>query len=226
MFLDGECVGKDLSWNMTETLVRTGIGPDGVIGTQEEFNKRLADLRLYVFDCVVDGKFDMPLKTRSAKIKSIIGDDDFREMSRIVLRKCPQIIGNITKARGARDICVKHGFEGVIIKDPNSAYMQGIGDKRSGTWVKLKMKPETNDAKIIGYQEGKGRHKGRLGALICQDPKTDVKFKIGTGLSDAQRKKIWRTRKNLLGTLVEYKFQKDDVSKSARFPVFVRLRLD
>ena len=40
------------------------------------------------------------------------------------------------------------------------------------------------EARVIGYQDGKGKHSGRMGALICEMlDSTGAEFKVGTGFS-------------------------------------------
>ena len=43
-----------------------------------------------------------------------------------------------------------------------------------------------DEALVTGYEPGKGKHVGRTGSLVCRS-RTGRIFKIGTGLSDAER---------------------------------------
>ena len=58
---------------------------------------------------------------------------------------------------------ISNGGEGIMIKRPDSLYKNG----RSSDM--LKYKPAFDrEAEIIGYKKGKGKYKGKLGALICR----------------------------------------------------------
>lgn len=82
----------------------------------------------------------------------------------------------------------------------------------------LKVKTFTDaEATVIGYEEGKGRNAGLMGALVVRRDDGMV-FKIGTGFNDEQRQ-----RPPKKGTRVTYKFQELTNSGKPRFPVFLRI---
>jgi DNA ligase-1 len=121
----------------------------------------------------------------------------------------------------------KFGFypEGIMLKDINSLYEK----KRTNTWLKMK-KMKTIDLKIIDFEEGTGKLKNSLGAMICED-KDGNKVRVGSGFTEDKRKLYWEQRNNIKGCIVEVKFQevttnKNDNSLSVRFPVFNRIRDD
>lgn len=74
-----------------------------------------------------------------------------------------------------------NGGEGVMIREPGSKYEAG----RSHTLLKVKSFFDA-EAEVIGYTAGKGRHKGRTGALQVR-MENGKEFLLGTGLSDAER---------------------------------------
>jgi len=120
---------------------------------------------------------------------------------------------------------VKQGYEGIMIKDLDAPYEC----RRSSFW--MKWKPTiTVDLNITGVEEGTGRNKGRLGALICEgvDNGRDIRVNVGSGLSDSDRDEFWRSRDHLFGRVVEVQAdavtQNQDGSYSLRFPRFVRFR--
>jgi DNA ligase-1 len=51
------------------------------------------------------------------------------------------------------------GFEGLVLKDPDSPYTPG---KRGSYWVKLKEELDTLDVVIVGAELGQGKRAGRL----------------------------------------------------------------
>ena len=126
--------------------------------------------------------------------------------------------------RFAEDAVVE-GYEGIMIKDVDAPYEC----KRSSFW--MKWKPTiTVDLNIVGFEEGTGRNKHRLGAIICEgdDNGRHIRVNVGSGLSDDNRMEYWSVRDDLLGRVVEVEAdavtQNQDGSYSLRFPRFVRFR--
>lgn len=99
-----------------------------------------------------------------------------------------------------------HGHEGLILRQGN-------------VWLKVKPE-ETHDVKIIGFVEGTGRNKGRLGALITE------RGKVGVGFSDEDRKYIWENQKDLQDTTVEVSCMQLTEAGKFRHARFIRLRPD
>ena len=67
---------------------------------------------------------------------------------------------------------------------------------------------------------GKGRHSGRLGALLVETPE-GKRFKLGTGLTDAER-----DNPPAVGSWVTYRFNGMNASGLPRFARFMRVRID
>lgn len=112
------------------------------------------------------------------------------------------------------------GEEGAMIKTLDGLYEY----KRTYAWQK--MKPEhTEDLEIVGIDEGKGKYVGQLGAFICQLDNGDT-VNVGSGLKDEERIDLWPRREELIGKLIEVKFQEKTKDGSMRFPIFMRFRED
>jgi DNA ligase-1 len=132
--------------------------------------------------------------------------------------------GHDVMRRFAKD-AVEAGYEGIMIKDIDAPYEC----KRSSFW--MKWKPViTVDLNIVGFEEGTGRNKARLGAIICEgvDNERTVRVNVGSGFSDLDRDRYWSERNQLLGHVVEVAAdavtQNQDGTYSLRFPRFVRFR--
>ena len=122
---------------------------------------------------------------------------------------------------------VQGGYEGIMIKDINAPYEC----KRSHAWLKLKPFIEVS-LEVKDVEEGTGRNKGKLGALVCEgiDDGRNIKVNVGSGLSDGDRDTFWLHRSRLPGNIVEVradaitKNQDSDETYSLRFPRFMRFR--
>lgn len=107
------------------------------------------------------------------------------------------------------------GGEGLMLREPGSLYEVG----RSMTLLKVKSFSD-DEATVIGYQKGKGRHKGRTGALMVRLD-NGKEFEIGGGLSDAEREDP-----PALNSTVTFRYQGLTDGGIPRFPVYVGVRED
>ncbi len=113
---------------------------------------------------------------------------------------------------------VQGGGEGLMLHRGSSLYA-GV---RSDDLLKLKTHEDT-EARVVGYLPGKGRHLGVLGALLVEMPALDgqatQRFKLGAGLSDAER-----ASPPPIGSTVTYRYRGFNESGLPRFATFVRVR--
>ena len=83
--------------------------------------------------------------------------------------------------RALMDKTVKMGGEGLMLHRGASLYR---GERNADL---LKVKPyDDAEARVVAHLEGKGRHAGRLGALLVEMP-DGQRFRLGGGFTDAQR---------------------------------------
>ena len=73
------------------------------------------------------------------------------------------------------------GGEGLMLHRADALWSAGPSD----TLRKLKPMPD-DEARVVGYEPGKGRLAGRVGALLVEMD-SGRRFSLGTGLSDADR---------------------------------------
>ena len=110
---------------------------------------------------------------------------------------------------------VRAGGEGLMLHKGSSLYRSG----RSDDLIKLKTHDDA-EALVVGHLPGKGKHAGRLGALLVEMP-TGQRFKLGDGLTDADR-----DQPPPLGSWVTYRYRGTHDGGLPRFASFVRVRLD
>lgn len=107
------------------------------------------------------------------------------------------------------------GGEGLMLRQPGSQYEAG----RSPTLLKVKTFHDA-EGRVVEHLPGKGRHEGRLGAVVVQLPDGQT-FSVGTGFSDAQRQ-----TPPAIGSLITYRYQELTDRGVPRFPSFIRVRTD
>jgi DNA ligase-1 len=105
------------------------------------------------------------------------------------------------------------GGEGVMLRAALSPYQAG----RSQYLRKYKRFDDT-EARVIGYNPGKGKYTGKVGSLQVELP-DGRRFAVGSGLSDAQR-----SEPPPLGSIITFKHHGWTRHRKPRFPVFWRVR--
>lgn len=108
---------------------------------------------------------------------------------------------------------VKEGGEGLVLHRANALWSPG----RSDALLKLKPKPD-DDARVVAHLPGKGRHAGRMGALLLEMP-DGRQFALGSGFTDAQR-----VSPPALGSVVTYRYSGRTQKGVPRFASFWRSR--
>ena len=127
---------------------------------------------------------------------------------------------NIVQQELNKQIALEH--EGVMVNIANAPYEA----KRTKNILKVKAMQDC-DLKIIGFEEGTGKNKGTLGAIIVDYKGFEVR--VGSGFTDQDREYFWANQKELLGRIITVQYfeettNKKDNSLSLRFPVYLELR--
>jgi DNA ligase-1 len=108
---------------------------------------------------------------------------------------------------------VRDGGEGLMLHRGTSAYRS----ERTDDLLKFKTYDDA-EARVLAHLPGKGKHEGRLGALLVETGE-GLRFKLGGGFSDAQR-----AAPPPIGSLVTYRYNGLNASGVPRFARFMRVR--
>ena len=119
------------------------------------------------------------------------------------------------------DYAEQHDWEGVIL-NLDTPYEC----KRTKNLIKVK-KFYTYDLEVVGVEEGTGRNKGTLGALVVKYK--DNMVNVGSGYTDEERTYYWNNQDKIIGRVIEVKYKEITTDKktgleSLQFPVYVGLR--
>jgi len=194
MPLDGELwIGRG-QFEKTVSIVRSHKA-------LEEWRK----IRYFIFDAPgVPGPFEARLAFLEQEIPKL-------NLSHIQLVKHRQI-KNKHDFQSEFEKIIAHNGEGLMLRQPGSLY-EG---RRSATLLKVKPYQDA-EAEVIGHQPGKGKLKGRMGALLVRLA-DGTEFKIGTGFTDQQRQHPPALRETIV-----FKHYGYTRKGKPRFPVYLRI---
>ena len=192
------------------------------------------DASLFLFDILPLNDFQIGvyksnLKKRVISLKKFY-EENFKNCEKINLINSKLVNLDTTSGReefrNFNEYSLVNGYEGIMIKDPESFYEC----KRSTSWLKSKPFIEVS-LEVKNYEEGTGRNKGKLGAIIAEGEDNGKYFKlnIGSGFTDKQREDYWINKEKLIGKIIEVRADcisksQDGENWSLRFPRFKTFR--
>lgn len=130
---------------------------------------------------------------------------------------------SMKEAQAIADEYISNGGEGAIIKKLDTMWKDGT----SKDMVKIKAVLDA-DLLCIDVEEGSGKYKGKVGALVLETSCGRLKVKVGTGLNDLDRAKPFDF---YIGKVIEIQYNEFIKSKSKStdslfLPRFVEVRED
>lgn len=223
--LDGELLCHDSNMEILPRQISNGICNKANKGTITELEAQKLTLVVwdYIPEPVFEGDVEDPLMyiERYNMLYNLFCEE---ALSRFMLVETTEV-ANLDEARAHYKEMLDDGQEGTILKDKTV----GWSNSRSKLTVKFKEIKDI-DLRVIGWNEGTGKNKGLLGALVCETEDGKIKVKVGTGFSDEQRK-IY-TKDFVLGKIVELEYNMrissggDRDHDSLFLPRFIELRED
>lgn len=130
---------------------------------------------------------------------------------------------SMKEAQAIADEFISEGGEGAIVKKLDTIWKDGT----SKDMVKIKAVLDA-DLLCVAVEEGSGKYKGKVGALVLETSCGRLKVKVGTGLTDKDRDKPFDY---YIGKVIEIQYNEFIKSKgkstdSLFLPRFVEVRED
>ena len=192
---------------------------------RREKDRNVKDLKknakFMVFDLITkdtlykDKKLNIPLYHRKRTLRHKFEEYDGVP---IVFEKF-KVLNNPEEVMKFYSKALKLGFEGIMLKIPNSRYEC----KKNNNWRKLKPELEM-DCKVLKVLPHKKNPKMFGKVLVKQE--NGVKSKVGGGWSDKLRLKYWKNPNLIIGKVIECKYQELTDDGKMRFARFKRFRPD
>lgn len=156
--------------------------------------------------------FDLPKHQGSFHERVVVMDSLCQTLRQTTIQCVQQLkLRNTTELNHLLDQVIAQQGEGLMLHHQDALYQA----KRVNHLLKLK--PSYVDtATVVGHVEGKGKYKGMLGSLTIET-KTGIRFKIGTGFTDEQRR-----NPPVVGSKIEYKYLGKTAKGVPRFASFIK----
>jgi len=219
--IDGEVVRKNTDGLSDSENFQIGTG----LANSKDADK--SELKLIIFDMITRtdfevGKSKLTYKERKAELESL------REAITQLGLENVSVVDMFYEGTDQSEIwkwlnyAEEHDLEGVVL-NLDAPYEC----KRTKNLVKVKRFFET-DILCTGIENGTGRNKDTLGAIVC-DYK-GFECKVGSGFSDEQRSFYYNNPNEIVGKIVTVKYKEETKNKnggvSLQFPVFQIVRCD
>ncbi len=193
-----------------------------VVNSKSEDKK---DIIFNIFDYLPIKEFYKGKSENPCSIRKTLIEENYRVLNPKFWKPVPILYKgeynkDIVQEKLNEQIALEH--EGIMINIAGAVYEA----KRTKNILKVKAMQDC-DLKIIGFEEGTGKNKGTLGAVIVDYKGFEVK--VGSGFTDEDREYFWNNQKELLGRVITVQYFEEttnikDNSLSLRFPVYLGLR--
>ena len=218
--IDGELIRKNVEHISDNENFRLTTG----ILSQEDGDKR--QIQLVIFDILPKAEFlrgesQLRYRDRLEQLKDLEQRIQRRNLSNLRIVDVLYTGNDMSMISKCLDRMIAEGKEGLML-NRNCKYFT----RRHNGILKLKQF-YTVDIEIVDLEEGTGRLSGTLGAFVVRYKNNYLR--VGSGMTDDQRKKFWNDGLNLIGRVIEVKYKDESYDRrtglrSLQFPTFVQLR--
>ena len=193
-----------------------------LVDKQEEFEQIDKELHFVIWDSLTLQEFEEGLSTRPYTER--FGEAIKATFMTSKLKPVPSYrVYSMKEAQAIADEFISEGGEGAIVKKLDTIWKDGT----SKDMVKIKAVLDA-DLLCVDVEEGSGKYKGKVGALVLETSCGRLKVKVGTGLTDLDRAKPFDY---YVGKVIEIQYNEFIKSKSKTtdslfLPRFVEVRED
>jgi DNA ligase-1 len=205
--IDGEIYSHEIPFEKIMSLVRK------TKPTKEDLEESKKIVQIYIFDGVVDNinlGFDERFKLIKNEIINIIGKSKYIKFVDVIK------INSHNEIEKFHDEFVEMGYEGLIIRIPNSIYE----NKRSKNLLKYKHFID-EEFELIDIVEGTGNRSGMAGNIVLK-MKNGKEFSSGIRGGEDYYRYLLQNKNKLIGKMATIRYQNlSDDEQIPRFPVCV-----
>ena len=218
--IDGELIRKNIDHVSDNENFRLTAG----IINQDDGDKSL--IQMVIFDILPKGEFlygesKLRYRDRLEQLKTL--KKQIRRLGLSSLRVVDILYTgtDMSMISPCLDRMIAEGKEGMML-NRNCKYFR----RRHNGILKVKQF-YTVDLEVVDLEEGTGRLTGTLGAFVVRYKGNYLR--VGSGMTDEQRKTFWDEGISLIGRVIEVKYKDESLDKrtghySLQFPIFVQLR--
>ena len=218
--IDGELIRKNIDHVSDNENFRLTAG----IINQDDGDKSL--IQMVIFDILPKGEFlygesKLRYRDRLEQLKTL--KKQIRKLGLASLRVVDILYTgtDMSMISPCLDRMIAEGKEGMML-NRNCKYFR----RRHNGILKVKQF-YTVDLEVVDLEEGTGRLTGTLGAFVVRYKGNYLR--VGSGMTDEQRKTFWDEGISLIGRIIEVKYKDESLDKrtghySLQFPIFVQLR--
>ena len=218
--IDGELIRKNIDHVSDNENFRLTAG----IINQDDGDKSL--IQMVIFDILpkaefLHGESKLRYRDRLEQLKTL--KKQIRRLGLPSLRIVDILYAgtDMSMISPSLDRMIAEGKEGMML-NRNCKYFR----RRHNGILKVKQF-YTVDLEVVDLEEGTGRLTGTLGAFVVRYKGNYLR--VGSGMTDEQRKTFWEEGISLIGRVIEIKYKDESLDKrtgrySLQFPIFVQLR--
>lgn len=202
-----------------------------IISMVKKYTDASLELEYHVYDMpTVNGVEDLPFSARLGELTNVAKGNQSTSVLFVSTYQvggeigCPTKDENVLWSPSPEDFeafCVKEGFEGAILRDPDGLYEWGF---RSKSLLKLKSFID-DEFTVISVGDGRGKMEGRA-VFRCRNNINDLEFDVAPKATMAQRKAYFDNADAYIGKPYTVRYFDRTNDGLPRFPVGIAFQED